>query len=1077
MKKLILSFVVAFAAMLVMPVKAASDVTTHPSGDWVVTKLTVNASDCIITGGTLKYAYAPTARTVSGVVFAKNSKLAEATDNIEVVPAFGYDKSDHNNNDQGVGVITDTDWKNLLGTGWLSTESKPATATYTFKNLTKGNVYKVQLLIHNGFNKDNPTRSIFAPDGQEGFYSQSSTGDHSDWDLGCSLVGTFIATNTSHQLTFSYSSKAVGWKNLNAIQLRDLGSYVPVSVNERAKTMIPGDWLVCPLSGDAGDIVTRGDLVQKGGYGQAFCSVDIAGDDSLSGLSFNGKSYGFAESYSCFQADLWSNYAASGLGDCGLSGGLGTLLANGWAGNNQQPERVLNLNSLENGKLYLLQGIVHDGTHPEHQLTVAGKTITYGAADSSELWYYGGTFVHVFMATGTSLAIDLSYSLGGALLNGVQLRQLPDITMPSVGTASAAVDDVTATISISDVEVGDGWDASDATSYDVYAKLNDKAFTKVAEGVTDTGLSFVYEDLDAGVYDCTIYIVNDKGVQSAEKIASFEIGSAGPQTYVVTKATDDLTNPEDGSLRWVLSKVRAGDTVTFDKTQMGTNTIKIVGVGAVNTDTSLVIRKGVTIEGDGVTIDGGWAGVLKDGTGGRIFLVPEGLDKVTIRNLTMRNGHGRGWNDAGNRYFQGGALCALSPVRFENCSFIRNCAADESAWAPTIRGGGAIYAEADIEIFDCTFEDNVAGCANNSFGGTILLNGVSAQIERITVDGDRSDSFGGGFLYGESVPSLIIRDASFQGVTATARGGALCLKLFTSVLIERSSFVGCHAGFTWGGAVMLGDGTCGKAVFRDCQFTDCSGQCGGAVRSHANPGIFVNCTFTGGAMNGDAWGPAIDSRGNDYCINCTFTGNMFTDNNHGSSGGFAACKYGSSLQFLNCVGAFNYNRAATDVTGDLETGKDFYNVNFYNTVCNGKAADRKTDLTPESPLFAAFETRTSVSCWGNEIALKDGVVVPSYAEDAKNQYPTKVIGIAKDGLLDGTGWPVKVNADYSHICYSSDGGTTWTDFYKSGTPDDSTLAPITADQRGVPYKNGVPPIGAATYVDSSVKTGFLIIIR
>lgn len=1066
MKKLMLAFTACAAAFCGMVAFAdgGTDVTTHPSGDWVVTKLTVNASDSVITEGTLKYAYGTKgSRTVNGVTFADNSMLKNATDNIEAVPAYGYDKNDHNNNDQGVGVITDNDWKTLLGTGWLNNESKPADSTFTFKDLTKGNVYKVQLLIHNGYNKDNPARSIFTPDGQEGFYSQSSTGDHSDWDLGCSLVGTFIATNTEHQLTFSYSSKAVGWKNLNAIQLRDLGAYVPVSVNTRAATMIPGDWLVCPLVGEPGDIVTRGSKVE------ALAAAEISGEDSTAGLSFKADYFGNNITF-----DLWSHYTSDQLGDCGFTGtGYGKLLSNGYCGQNQARDRVINLKGLEVGKLYLLQGFVHDVRHPENQMSVANKTITY-SAPAGESWYYGGTFVYVFLANSVTATIDLDYPLYGALLNGVQLRQLSSVTMPSIGKASTEVEDVTATITISDVVIGMGWDTSAATSYDVYAKLNDKEFAKVADGVTEATASFVYEDLDSGAYDCTIYIVNDKGIQSAEKVASFEIGSAEPQTYVVTKATDSLNNPEEGSLRWVLSQVRAGDTVTFDKEQMGTDTIKIVGVSSVWADTSLVVRKGVTIEGNGVTLDGGWAGVLKDNTGGRIFLVPADLGKVTIRNLTMQNGHGRGWNDAGNKYFQGGALCALSPVRFENCSFIRNCAADESAWAPTMRGGGAIYAEADIEIFDCTFEDNVAGSANNSYGGTILLNGVSAQIERITVNRDRSDSFGGGFLYGESVPSLIIRDAAFKGDTSAARGGALCLKSFTSLLVERSSFVDCHAGFTWGGAILLGDGTCGKAVFRDCQFTDCSGQCGGAVRSHAKPGIFVNCTFTGGAMNGDAWGPAIDSRGDDYCVNCTFTGNMFTDNNHGSSGGFAVCKYGSSLQFLNCVGAFNYNRAAADASGDLETGKDFYNVSFFNTVCNGKAADRTTDLTPETPIFAAFETRASIMCWGNEITLKDGVVVPSFAPDKKNRYATKVVGIKKGGILDGTGWPVKVNADYSHICYSADGGTTWTDLYKKGTPDDSTLELITKDQRGVAYCKGKTPIGAATVEPSA---GMYLIIR
>ncbi len=1066
----------SFAAALFMFAGAVSanptGVTSHPSGEWTVTKLTGDASQCVVTDGTLVYGYAKDNRTVNGVSFQTNSKLSAATGNIEVVPAYGYDKDDFSNNDQTAADLENGDWKSLLGRGWLCTSGTPAASTFTFKNLTPGNVYTAQLIVHNGNNTDTPARSIITPDGQEGFYGRGKDGSRLDWSLGSSLVGTFVATGTVHQLTFSYSQKAVAWKCLNAVQLRDLGAYSPVSINARSAGMIPGDWLVSPLAGETGDLVTRGDIVMNGSVAQAFGGADV----TVAGIPFTNLNFGFGGN--CIQVDLWSNWQAGDgiLGDCGLAGDYGTLLANGWAGNNQSTDRRIQLSGLEVGGLYILQGIVHDARNPLNQLTIAGRTLKYGAATDSEPWYYGGTFVHEFQATDVSYTIDLDYPLYGSLINGIQLRRLPDVTQPSIGAAGATVSGTTATISMASVVVGMGWDATAAETYDVWAKLGSHAAEKVIEGASSSAASFDFTDLDPGEYTCTLSIVNDKGLSSAECNVTFTIGSFEARTFVVTDASDDLNNPAEGTLRAILSQVRTGDTVTFDLEQMGTDTIKIVGVNENGTDTTLVIEKGVTIDGNGVVLDGGWDGILKSSTGGRIFLVPADIGRVTISNMTFKNGHGRGWNVANNRYFQGGALCALSPVRVENCRFIGNCAADESAWAPSLRGGAAIYAEADIEVFDCTFENNVGGNANNSYGGTILLNKTSARIERITVDHDRAGSYGGGFLYGEDIPSLIIRDATFEGLRSASRGGALYLRSFTSVLIERSSFVGCDAGYSWGGAVMLGDGTCGKAVFRDCEFTDCSGQCGGAIRSHARPGIFVNCTFTGCAMNGDAWGPALDSRGEDYCINCTFAGNMFTDNNHGGSGGFAACRYGSSCRFLNTVGAFNYNRAAADASGALETGRDFYDNNFINTICNGKEADRATDLASDSPLFAEYEERTGITCWGNEINLKDGVVVPVFVPDPKHEYPTRTFGIVKDGLLEGTGYPVMVNADYSHVCYSTDGGSSWTDLYKNGTPDDTTLALIAADQRGVPYYHGKTPIGAGTFYKKA-EPGCAIFVR
>ena len=1090
MKKLMLAFTACAAFFLGMVAFAdgGSDVTTHPSGDWVVTKLTADASECVITEGTLKYAYGTKgSRTVNGVTFADNSMLKNATDNIEAVPAYGYDKNDHNNNDQGVGVITDNDWKTLLGTGWLNNESKPADSTFTFKGLTKGNVYKVQLLIHNGYNKDNPARSIFTPDGQEGFYSQSSTGDHSDWDLGCSLVGTFIATNTEHQLTFSYSSKATNWKNLNAIQLRDLGAYVPVSVNTRAATMIPGDWLVCPLAGEPGDIVTRGTLVQKGGCGQAFCSVDIAGDDSLAGLSFNGKSYGFVESYSCFQVDLWGNYAASGLGDCGVTGGYGTLLANGWAGNNQQPGRVLNLNSIEAGKLYLLQGIVHDGTHPGHQLTIANKTITYGAADSSESWYYGGTFVHLFKATGSSMAIDLSYTPYGALLNGVQLRQLPDVTMPSIGSASAAVDDTTATITISDVEVGEGWDASAATSYDVYAKLNDKEFAKVAENVSETTASFAYTDLDAGAYDCTIYIVNNKGVQSAEKVASFEIGSVEPQTYVVTNATDNFSAPVEGSLRWVLSKVRAGDTVTFDKEKMGTDTIKIAEINVVKADTSLVIRKAVTIEGNGVIIDGGAVKNSND-NGSRIFLVPAGIHgEVVFRNLELTHGHARNWDSLGGAFIYGGAVCAYSPVWIDQCN-IHDCYSrfrPGSSTGQIIAWGPVLYAETAVRITNTILDDNGHVDGSYCYGGALLVNGGSLTMKNVVARRNTSVSWGGGLLFATANSPLSFENCQIEDCRGHDGGGAIRIVQKDSQpgdgverIFRRCSFRRCYSenDGSNGGAILCDESVKGRCIFDSCEFDDCHAKWGGAVRLNSPYGMFVNCTFR--LCNGSEWGPAIDIRNGADIVNCTFVGCFDTKNASDTSAAIFCC--GGTVNILNSVGAFNYYNACNSPSVNDDAHQYSGTRCFYNSVMNAKVWGAKNKDEGDfdcftTPIFTGeMETNTSIRVNNTLYNLAKPCAIPTWYPDPKGAYASKVIGIVKGGLLDGTGWPVKANADYTHICYSADGGTTWTDLYKNGTPDDSTLELITKDQRGVAYYKGKTPIGAATIEPTA---GMYLIIR
>ena len=238
-------------------------------------------------------------------------------------------------------------------------------------------------------------------------------------------------------------------------------------------------------------------------------------------------------------------------------------------------------------------------------------------------------------------------------------------------------------------------------------------------------------------------------------------------------------------------------------------------------------------------------------------------------------------------------------------------------------------------------------------------------------------------------------------------------------------------------------------------------------------------------MTGDTWGPALDMRQNTYVINCTFGGNMFLDNRN--SGGGSATASGAAAYYLNCVCAYNYRNVGEGVSdavvlnGDI--GKFGGNWTLLNTVANGKDADGKTDLVyasslddvkNASKLFTDYQTINKVKIYANSANLKDDYVVPAFAEDKKNEYRSCVFSPVKGGILDGTGWPVKVNADYTHICYSADGGTTWTDLYKNGTPDDSTLELITKDQRGVAYYKGKTPIGAATIEPTA---GLYLIIR
>lgn len=562
------------------------------------------------------------------------------------------------------------------------------------------------------------------------------------------------------------------------------------------------------------------------------------------------------------------------------------------------------------------------------------------------------------------------------------------------------------------------------------------------------------------------------------------MGSCFAATITVTSTADDYPTAPEGSLRAALAAAQDGDTITFAPELAG-QTIAIVGVGTAKADTSLVIGKAVTIEGNGVIVDGGWNGVSKSDAGARIFLVPADVGSVTIRNLTMQNGHGRGWNGGSgwgfsNQYFQGGAMCALSPVRFENCTFIHNAAADETAHAPGIRGGGAIYAETDVEICGCFFERNTIPSGSTSYGGAIFMVNGMLTIDNTAFDDDYSSSYGGGAI-ALSNGGLTIVNTVFDGVHSSNSGGVIfVLGSSSPMLIKDSVFRNTYCSSENGGAIYVKNS--GKAQYLtlvNCEFSNISsGSNGGIARIEDNAQLrAINCSFVNSsAVN---WGSSFDIRNIGYFVNCTFTGAMDCGGQGTSQNGGVVLFGGSG--FLNCVEVGNVLHAKTS---DFVTNRGIarYNTSssptYYRCIANGLQVDRATplDLAADSIFADPFETRNTIQHCGGTQTLYQDFDFPVLAADPENVYRSRVVAPAKGGILDGTGYPVKTNDDYSHVCFSMDDGNTWTDLYKDASADDSSLKLIAADQRGVPYAGGKTPIGAATVAGESSKPGLMFYV-
>ena len=549
------------------------------------------------------------------------------------------------------------------------------------------------------------------------------------------------------------------------------------------------------------------------------------------------------------------------------------------------------------------------------------------------------------------------------------------------------------------------------------------------------------------------------------------LGLAGfANTLTVTSLADEFPAATPGTFRYELEHSSAGDTIVFADSIKG-GTINMVGVSTA--DTSFVIAHALTIEGNGVTINGGWDGVVASATGTRIFLTAAGQGKTTIKNLNLVNGHGANWYQTTEKFFLGGAVNAGSPIRLENCQLVNNCTMDRNAGYsyPVIRGGGAICTGSDLEIVSCYFGTNCVPNGSSSYGGAICQSGGSLFVEDSVFDHDYTLAFGGGAAYlGSGVEGAVFRNCSFleNTIAGNQHGGAIrcdmssgSLKLFGCV------FRGCCGSsgmVSRGGAIWCSDSSHAALTAVGCEFSDCNAQFGAAVYYQTDkPSLFVNCTFSGNAAQ--TWAGAIETFVSLNFVNCTVVGEYCAESDGG--GLFASAQ----LNMLNSVFAYNYGTSSLKSSDGSQNGntklcslyKGASTAPFGETYTLATSMD---DIGSATKLFAGYEMVSDMRGYGpNRVTLPHAVVMPRLGDD---DYSTRVVEIDPDGVLASDGYPVRVNDDYSYVEYSDDGGNTWKQFFKRDGADTTNLTRITADQRGVPYKDGLTPVGAATVAASPV---------
>ena len=348
------------------------------------------------------------------------------------------------------------------------------------------------------------------------------------------------------------------------------------SINKMAAALAPGDWLAAPMTGSPSDIVNIGTLAEyKDTWGtgkMTYANCVCEGDVSVNGVPL-GVGYGSGHEERGFSS--MPNDKKTGYGACDIDSACeyAKILDTGREYWMSTGARTFTLSGLGAGTNYLVQVIIHHKGRAKSTATAGGQTIYYGAADSSEEWYYGGTLIHVFTAPADTyeFTIDFGKVEGGTAIcqiNAVQVRDLssavdPDVpVVPSIGSVKATVAKQTATITLSDVVVGTDEKAVAATGYTAYLTytlVGGESASAVLAGQTTATCAFALSDLEAGDYSYSVVITNSAGIGSAPKNDSFRVKAVIPGSTV----SEQAKNLRE-SQGWLAAQMTgdAGDFVT-----------------------------------------------------------------------------------------------------------------------------------------------------------------------------------------------------------------------------------------------------------------------------------------------------------------------------------------------------------------------------------------------------------------------------------------------------------------------------------------------------------------------------------
>ena len=378
---------------------------------------------------------------------------------------------------------------------------------------------------------------------------------------------------------FNVTNLADGAHTVEVTIATDAGGVASKSVSFTVDSTAPATsaWIVEPMSMSGDTIRTEGDLL----YAEAPNLAVVNGVTFKRTLWISDASF----SVSPAPADvLWSGMGSEGF--LNEANAYGFLLTHAWFWDKSatETETTVTLTGLEPGKNYLVQLVAHNQYTDTMTVSAEGTepkpigTRSHVENQSPTLpWRYGASLVGFFTASDTTQEFTIQWAgaAGYHPLNALQVRDLglavPVVVEPSIGAASATVDDdsKTAFVTLSGVVKGTDDACNPAASYDVTYELDGGASVVALEDRTGATAAFSIKNLADGPHECVVTITTDAG-KSASATVSFTINEKTPPWIVEPMTEDGDTIRTNGVRRWAFCVGEDSGTLVANGVQFTT---------------------------------------------------------------------------------------------------------------------------------------------------------------------------------------------------------------------------------------------------------------------------------------------------------------------------------------------------------------------------------------------------------------------------------------------------------------------------------------------------------------------------